>query len=157
MRSFLVVCSAICAIKADTICDYRLVMLRLSLALLLLSNAARMGYATLLDRLTGTECRGDATIDHGRFEPLERRTLLHLCILQLAEKLILETFEIHAFLLVIGDYLSHVMSLSINLMSSDISLLLNELVLLGQPISLLLSYLLLAELSLVVILLTHAI
>ena len=82
---------------------------------------------------------------------------MHLRLLQFTQKLVLKTLELHALLLVFTDLICHLCRHSVDLVSGNISLLLNEFVLLSQTVCLLLPDLLLAVLSLIVALLTHSV
>ncbi len=80
-----------------------------------------------------------------------------MSLLQFAQQLVFKSLQIHALLFVVAYLFGHLLRLHVNILSSILALLLNEFILLRQTILLLLANLLLTELSLIVILLAHAI
>ena len=99
----------------------------------------------------------NTSIDHSVLEPLECCTFLDLGFLKFAKQLVLHSFELHALLLEIGDLISHFIGLYVYVMPSVLALLLDEIVLLCESLRLGFSYLLLAELSVIEIVLTHSV
>lgn len=120
--------------------------------------AARIAFvARSLNRLLSAHRRRDASIDHRILEALERCTLLDLRLLQFAEQFVLEPLQLHALLLVRSDLIRHLLRFHVNFGPRHSSLLLNEVVLLLETLRLGFADLLLAELSIIEILLAHAV
>lgn len=88
---------------------------------------------------------------------MEGRPLLHLSFLELAQEFVLESFQLLAFLLVVSNLLYELIGMVVDIHPGEFSLLLYELVLLGQALLFLLAYLLLSILRLVEVFLAHSI
>ena len=99
----------------------------------------------------------DTSIDHGVLEPLECCTFLDLGFLKFAKQLVLHSLELHALLLELRDLVRHFLSLHVYIMPGVCSLLLDEIVLLLKSLRFGFSYLLLAELSVIEVVLAHSI
>lgn len=123
-----------------------------------LGHGARAGGShALRDGLVGAHGRRYASVHHGVLEALERRALLHLRLLQLAEELVLHALQVHALLLVVLNLFGQVVGLHVDLGARLRPLLANELVLPGHALLLLLADHLLAVLRVVVGGLAHAV
>ena len=109
------------------------------------------------NRLFCAHGRWNTSIDHSVLEPLECCTFLDLSFLKFAKQLVLHSFELHALLFEITDLMSHFLSLYIYVVPSICSLLLDEIVLLLETLRLSFSYLLLAELSVIEVVLAHSV
>ena len=109
------------------------------------------------NRLLCTHGWRNTSIDHCIFEPLEGCSFLHLGFLKFAKQFVLHSLQFHALLLKCADLISHFCSFDIHFMPGIGSLLLDEIVLLLQTLTLSLPDLLLAELSVIEVILPHAV
>ena len=112
------------------------------------------GSDRLLDGLFSAHLSGYTTINHGVLEALESSPLLHLCILQLAEQLILKSLQLQALHFELAYLISHLMFVAINLRPCHFTLLTNKFILFSHTLQLGFADLLLAELGLVILIFT---
>lgn len=82
---------------------------------------------------------------------------MHLCFLKLSQQFVLQSLQIHALLLVVLNLVGHLIGLEIYILSGVGSLHFDEIILLLQAQSFLVTNLLLSKLRIVVGFLTHAI